>query len=103
MTKPKQAAPKPVSSLVKGRDEFRAAHDKSFIIPNRIREGIKKLNPAGCADEIDFLKLAGLSTTDLARFRHLFEENIVNVGTERQPKRVWAGSKKFADELREMV
>lgn len=79
--------------------DFRAAHDKSFIVPQKIKVGLKALG-AGWAYEVEFLKLAGLSTTDLANHRDLFSEHIVLVD---RTKRVWAGTKETASKLREMA
>lgn len=106
MTKKKQAprnsTPSPAPKAA-GRSvlDFRAEHDKSFIVPQRIREGIKKLGE-GWEYEVGFLRLSGLSTTDLAAYRDEFSEFTVMVGG-RNPKRVWAGSKELAAQLRQMV
>ena len=84
-------------------EDFRAAHDKNFIVPNKIREGLAQLGPDGWEYEVGFLKIASLSTTDLARFRDHFETYIVDVGAPRNPKRVWVGSVALAKKLREMM
>lgn len=81
--------------------DFRAAHDKSFIIPQKIREALKKLGD-GWEYELDFMRLAGLSVTDLANFREQFEGHIV-VANGRNPKRVWFGNERIAAEARKMV
>lgn len=93
--KAKTEAPKAGKSLA----EFRASHDKSFIVPQKIKEGLKKLG-GGWEYELGFLRLAGLSTTDLANYREEFEEYVVLVD---RTKRVWCGSKELAVKLREMV
>lgn len=95
------AAP-PKQKIGKGRDDFRALHDKSFIVPAKIRGAIAKLGKSGWEYEFAFLKLAELSTTDLATYREQFEEYIVTVNG-RNPKRCWCGSKELAAELRAMV
>lgn len=79
--------------------DFRAAHDKSYIIPQRIKEGLKKLGD-GWEYEAAFMKIAGLSTTDLANYREGFTDHIVLV---ERTKRVWCGTKALADKLRAMV
>ena len=90
--------PKP--STGKSLSDFRAAHDRNFIVPKKIMEAIKKLGSSGWEYELPMLKLAGLSTTDLATFREQFAEYIVIVD---RTKRVWCGSKELAQKLREMV
>jgi hypothetical protein len=82
-------------------DEFRAAHDKNYIIPARIRAALEKLGD-GWEYEMELMKLAGISTTDVARFRSQFEEHIVTVAGQN-PKRIWAGTKKLAAQLRELA
>lgn len=86
-------------SAGKSIEDFRAAHDKSWIVPRKIRDALKALG-SGWEYEVNFLKLAGLSTTDLANFRDQFAEHIVLVD---RVKRVWAGTKETAAKLREMV
>lgn len=79
--------------------EFRASHDKSFIVPQKIKEGLKKLG-SGWDYEVNFLKIAGLSTVDLANHRDAFADHIVLV---ERTKRVWCGTKDLANKLREMA
>lgn len=82
--------------------DFRAEHDKSFIVPLKIREALKKLGAEGWDYEVQFLRLAGLSVTDLAAYRDEFADHFVVVGG-RNPKRLWAGSAALAQKMREMV
>jgi len=86
----------------KNLSDFRAAHDRSFIVPRKIESAIQKLGPDGWDYEVQFLKLAELSTTDLALFRDQFEDFTVMVGG-RNAKRCWCGSKELAKKLRLMV
>lgn len=88
-------------SIGRGIDDFRAAHDPDFIVPNRIREGLVKLGDSW-AYEVDFLKLCALSTTQLSLYREQFEEFYVSTGG-KSSKRVWAGTKGFAAKLRELA
>lgn len=82
--------------------DFRAIHDKNFVIPNKIKAGLEALGNDGWEYEADFQRLCGVSTTDFAKFRDQFEEYYVTTsGTN--PKRVWAGSKALAAKMREMV
>lgn len=79
--------------------EFRATHDKSYIVPKKIRDGLAKLGE-GWEYEMNFAKLAGISLSDLAAFRSLFEEHLVVVDRTR---RAWAGTKATAAKMRAMV
>lgn len=97
MTKAKPAAPAKGKSL----EDFRAAHDKNFIVPEKIKAGLAKLGDSWMY-EMEFMKLAGLSTTDLAAFRDGFTDYYVDVSA-RNAKRVWAGTMKFAKVLREKM
>ena len=85
----------------KSLQEFRAEHDKSYIVPKKIKDAIEKLGD-GWEYEAQFLRLAGLSVTDLAAYRDQFEAHIVVVGG-RNSKRVWVGTAKLAAQMREMV
>lgn len=86
--------------------DFRAAHDKNFVIPEKIKAGLAKIGKDNWEYEVDFMKLCGVGTVDFAKFREQFEEFFVIVpGTNgmKSAKRVWAGSKAAAAKLREMV
>lgn len=80
------------------RADFRERYDKSFIVPRRIREALKKLGQSRYLPEAEFSRLAGVSLPDLGRFRAEFDEDHVVV-VERS-KRLWCGSKALAEELR---
>lgn len=107
MSTKKKPAPKaqPSSPAVKplGRslEEFRANHDKSFIVPGRIKAALEKLGN-GWQSELEFAKLAGVSMTDLGAYRAQFEAFVVPVSRDGS-RRVWAGSKTVAEKMREMV
>jgi hypothetical protein len=100
--KAKGMTPNGKSDSKKGRslDEFRAQHDKDFIVPARIKEGLKQLGD-GWAYEMEFVKLAGVSLGDLGNYREAFAEHVVIV--RRDGKRAWAGSVSIAAKMREMV
>lgn len=80
--------------------EFRAQHDKDFIIPARIKEGLKQLGDSW-AYEMEFVKLAGVSLGDLGNYREQFAEHVVVV--RRDGKRAWAGTTASAAKMREML
>mgnify|MGYP001574533519 CR=1 FL=1 len=81
--------------------DFRAAHDKGFIVPRKIREGLKALGSNGWRYESLFAHLAGVSLADLGNFRDAFADHIVEI--KRDGRRAWAGTPKLAKEMREMV
>lgn len=84
-------------------DDFRAAHDKNFIVPQKIAAGLEKLGKDSWEYESEFLKLCGVSTTDFARFRDEFEGHFLAVlGPNRNTKRVWA-SKALIAKMQEML
>lgn len=101
MAQPAKPQPKPTGRSL---DEFRAAHDKSYIVPRKIRAALATLGPGGWAYEAEFIKLAGVSHTELGAYRTQFEEHVVTLrGTEHSGRRAWAGTKALAEKLRAMV
>lgn len=84
-------------------ESFRAMHDKSFMIPKKIQEGLAALGDDAWEYELDFIKRCGVSPTDFAAYREQFEDFYVNIGAPRAPKRAWAGSKALAKKMRDMV
>jgi len=84
--------------------DFRASHDKSIIIPNKIKAALAAMLKEGAEQydyEVDFMRRAGISSTDMGQFRQMFEQDhVVNVGTERAPKRVWFADPKVARKAR---
>ncbi len=97
------ASTKAKTNGAKSLDEFRAAHDKSFLVPKAINEAIAALGEDGWEYEADFQKRTGVSPHDFAAYREQFEDYYVLVGTTRTAKRAWAGSKKLAAKMREMA
>lgn len=80
--------------------DFRAMHDKSFIIPTRIKEGLKQLGD-GWEYEMTFAKICGVGLADLSSFRDEFSDFVVVV--RRDGKRAWAGTKVTAQKMKEMI
>lgn len=91
---------------VSGKDleAFRAMHDKSFIVPKRIQEGLAALGDSW-EYEAEFIKRCGVSQTDFAAYRDRFSEFFLETGgtAGARGKRVWAGTKAFAKRLRETL
>lgn len=81
--------------------DFRGQYDKSYIVPAKIRDGIKTLGANGWEYEVEFARIAGVSLNDLGRVRDQFADHVVALS--RDSRRAWAGSKKMADAMREML
>lgn len=88
----------------KDLEAFRAAHDKSFIVPTRIKEALAALGDSW-EYEGEFIKRCGVSQTDFAAYRDKFLEFTIETpgAGGNRGKRVWAGTKAFAAKLREVV
>jgi hypothetical protein len=85
--------------------DFKAAHDPNVIVPNKIKMALAAIEKDGSENwlyEVDFLKLSGLSTTQLAMFRDQFAAHVVEApGSHgKSTKRVYFGSAKVAAKLR---
>lgn len=87
--------------------DFRAAHDKSVIVPNQIRKGLKALLAIGKQHyEYDegFRALCGCQAADLSDYRDLPEFRkhwFITPGSSKNKggKRVWFGDAKLAAQL----
>jgi hypothetical protein len=95
-----------MSSAKRDLGSFRAAHDKSVIVPNKIKAALAALEKrdgveAWCYDA-ELLKLADLSVNDIAPYREKFENHIVitPAARGRQGKRVWFANTKTAAKAR---
>lgn len=82
--------------------EFRATHDKAFIVPAKIKATLAELGDSWTY-EAEFIKQSGLTAPDVSAFRDQFADHIVEVRHEGRRRTVWAGTKGFAAKLREMV
>jgi hypothetical protein len=82
-------------------DAFRAQHDKAYIIPKKIREGLTSLGDSW-EYESEFQRRIMVSNTDFGRYREQFVDFFIEVGG-KNPKRVWAGTKAYATKLREVL
>lgn len=81
---------------------FRASHDKNFIVPKKIEEGLKALGQDKWEYQEDFRKLCGVTVTDLALFRESFADYWLEISGKTK-KLIWCGSKGLATKLRAMV
>lgn len=95
-----------MASSKKSLADFKAAHDKNFIVPKKINEGLAKLGADGWEYEPEFAKLTGVGSMDIAKFRDQFADYIVLVKSSKSSgyeKKIWAGSKALAAKMREML
>ena len=100
------AKPGPASPILSA-DEFGKRHDKSKIVPAKIKAGIQKLAEAkGWCYEKEFMALCGItSSNDFAAYRALFMDDFaVPVKTEsRHETRAWCGTKELANKFRKQL
>ena len=99
--KPKSNVSCESSGVGRKLSDFRAAYDKDFIVPKRIKDGLKKLGCGGWEYEVVFAKSIGVSLMDLGAYREMFADNVVQIS--RDGRRAWAGSIATAKQMREMV
>ena len=86
-------------------EEFRAAHDKSFIVPRKIKQALatlEKEGPESWRYEAEMIKLCALSQVDFAPYRDEFADFWFMVGG-KNPKRIWCCTKALATKLRNMI
>jgi hypothetical protein len=79
--------------------DFRSTYDKSYVVPKKIKAALSDMG-ASWEYEVDFAKQAGVSLSDIGMFRDQFNEHIVQV---KEGRRMWAGTKSMANQMREMV
>ena len=82
--------------------DYRSAHDKNVIVPNKIRKALAEMEAEGAENweyEQDFMRRAGLCQTDIGTFRPQFEDHVVETGG-RKPRKVWFASAKVAEKAR---
>lgn len=93
MTKPK---PK-----LNDLDSFRKQFDKSVIVPAAIERSLKELGDSW-ETEADFIKRTRIGTLDFVKFRDRFSDFFLEVREAgKAPKRVWCGTKAFAQKCRD--
>ena len=86
----------------KNLSDFRSAHDRNVIVPTKIKKALSDMEKEGAENwsyEIDFIKRAGVSQTDVGLFREQFAGHIVET-QGRNSKRVWFASAKVAAKVR---
>jgi hypothetical protein len=96
----KPALADPVRGKKSGRSlaEFRKTYDKDFIIPHKIKDGLRALGQ-GWEYEVQFAHLIGVALSDLGNYRDQFTDFVVSM----RDRRAWAGSAAVAKQMREML
>lgn len=96
---------KPAPAKGKSLDEFCRAHDRTFIVPTKIKAGLGQLGDSW-EYEGDFIRRCGIASHELTKFREQFKDHIVEVArtsSNGHSRRVWAGTVAFAKRLREAI
>lgn len=103
MTTKKKSATPPDAARPRGRDidAFRQNHDRAFIVPKRIRDGLEALGDSW-EYEAEFVRRCGVASHEFALYRDQFSDFCVETpGTGGvRGKRVYAGTRTFAAKLR---
>jgi len=89
--------------------DLRAVHDKSVLIPNRIREALEALAARGdeWAYEQEFMALVkpGISSPDISKYRDQFVDFWAELPGSKSSRscRAWFASKKLANKWKELA
>ena len=79
--------------------DFRALHDKDFIVPRKIKDGLRTM-PGVWMHEIDFVRHAGVTLHDLGNYREQFAELLV---VPRDGRKIWAKTAAVAEQMKVML
>lgn len=100
------AAPKPASNPSakprgRGLEAFRENHDRAFIVPKRIRDGLESLGDSW-EYEAEFIRRCNVASHEFANYRDLFKDFCIETPSTNgaRGKRVYAGTRTFAAKLR---
>lgn len=86
----------------KSLDQFKAAHDKSFIIEKRLKDALAELGE-GWLYESELMRSARIGPGEITRLREKFAKFTLIVGRRGKQKHVWAGTPALAKKLRSMA
>lgn len=95
-----QSGPVVTKSIGRSMSEFKQTYDKDTVIPKKIKEALRILGALNWEYETEFAKVAGVSMADMGTYRQHFMDLVV---TLREGRKVWAGSKRLADEMRSLL
>ena len=86
--------------VVKTLADFKSAHNRDTIIPQKIKGALTMLGKGGWEYELAFSKMAVIHLSDLGNFRTMFADYVVEL---KGGRRAWAGSVALAKQMREML
>ena len=87
-------------SKVKTLADFKSAHNRDTIVPQRIKKALALLGKGGWEYELVFSRMASIHLSDLGNFRDQFADYIVEL---KGGRRAWAGSISLAKQMRSML
>lgn len=100
-------ASKATSTVKKSKtvNDFKNAHDRSVIVPRKIKDALAKMREDGRENweyEGDFIKLADLSGKEIPDYREMFKGHIVvtPAANGKSPRNVWFADVKVAAQVR---
>lgn len=85
------------TAKAKSIDDFRKAHDQSFIVPERFKAGIKAMGANGWMYLGDFMREYKINPAQGTGYRDLFKDHILEV----DKKMIICGSVKLAKKLKD--
>ena len=88
------------NSKVKTLADFKSAHNRDTIVPQKIKQALTMLGRGGWEYELAFSKMAIIHLSDLGNFRDQFADYIVEL---KGGRRAWAGSVALAKQMRSML
>jgi len=87
----------------KSLDQFRKLHDRSYVVPAKINEAIRKLGPEHWEYEAMFVKSIGITHAELNMYKDEFNDYVVEFRERGKKHVIWAGSVELADKIRSMA
>lgn len=94
-----------VKAKAKTISDFKNLHDRSVIVPRKIKDALAKMFADGRENweyEGDFIKLAGIAGKEITDYREQFKAHIVETpaANGREPRNVWFADVKAAKKIR---
>ena len=85
----------------KSLDQFKAAHDKGFIVEKRLKDALSELGESWLY-ESELMRSARIGPGEITRLREKYKKFTLVVGRRGKQKCVWAGTPALAKKLRVM-
>lgn len=83
-------------------EAFANEYDDDVKIPAKIKAALETLGDSWVYEQ-ELLRIAAISTTQLAAYRERFKEYWVPTSNDTRGKKVWAGTPAFAKQLRARI